>query len=136
MKSIMILIFLFSLLDARMHIYSLETKSEFLLELANKKLKTVQLDSTYGLGTNSKELEFSFEGLFFKNKNLKINVATSRVLSSKTDKLFKVKIKKYVAVTEVKRDNVYLGTVRWSNIAELNKGLSNISKSTLILSKK
>ena len=74
MKIFLILIVLLNLLDAKMNFYSLNTSSEFTMELPSKTLKKIELNSRYAIGVNSDVYNFDFNGLIFKNKDIKINI--------------------------------------------------------------
>jgi len=115
-------------MDAKMHFYTLKTKSNFLLEFPTKKVKNIELSANYSLGVNNALHHFDFQGYIFKNKEIKINIANLKVYATKNDRLYNIKIKKYSAVTEVNLNNKYLGKIQWNTIAQLNKGLSKLSK--------
>ncbi|NQY93737.1 MAG: hypothetical protein HRT43_06185 [Campylobacteraceae bacterium] len=129
MKIFLILIVLLNLLDAKMNFYSLNTSSEFTMELPSKTLKKIELNSRYAIGVNSDVYNFDFNGLIFKNKDIKINIANLKVYAAKSEKLYKVRIQKYLATTKVNLNNKYIGEFQWSNINELNKGLTKLTKS-------
>ena len=129
MKIFLILIVLLNLLDAKMNFYSLNTSSEFTMELPSKTLKKIELNSRYAIGVNSDVYNFDFNGLIFKNKDIKINIANLKVYAAKSEKIYKVRIQKYLATTKVNLNNKYIGEFQWSNINELNKGLTKLTKS-------
>ena len=118
-----------NLLNAKMNFYSLDTSSEFTMELPSKTLKKIELNSKYAIGVNSDAYNFNFNGLIFKNKDIKINIANLKVYAAKSEKLYKVRIQKYLATTKVNLNNKYIGEFQWSNINELNKGLTTLTKS-------
>jgi len=111
-----------------MNFYTLETSSEFLMELPSKNIKKVELNSKYGLGVNSNIYNFDFNGLIFKNKDLRINIANLKVYAAKSEKIYNIKVEKYTATTKVNLNNKFIGEFKWSNINELNKGLTNLTK--------
>ena len=129
MRLFLILIVFINLLDAKMNFYSLDTSSEFTMELPSKTLKKIELNSRYAIGVNSNVYNFDFSGLIFKNKDIKINIANLKVYALKSEKIYKVKIQKYLATTKVNLNNKYIGEFQWSNINELNKGLTKLTKS-------
>ena len=129
MKIILALIMLLSFLDAKMNFYTLETTSEFSMQLPSNNIKKVELKSKYGLGVNSNVYNFDFNGLIFKNKDLRINIANLKVYAVKSEKVYKIKVQKYTARTKVNLNNKFIGEFQWSNINELNKGLTSLTKS-------
>ena len=130
MKILLFLILILNLVDAKMHVYSLKTKSEFLLEFPSKKLKKLNLYGTYGLGVNDLSHKFDFRGYIFKNRDFRINISNLKVFAAKSEKIYKIKIKKYLAVTEVNLDNKLIGKIKWTNLDELNNGLNSLSTNT------
>jgi len=117
-----------SVVNAKMNFYTLSTTSEFLMELPSKTIKKVELKSQYGLGVNSEIYNFDFNGLIFKNNNMRINIANLKVYALKSDKLYKVKVQKYTATTKVNLNNKFVGEFQWSSIRELNSGLTQLTK--------
>jgi len=128
MKFILALMIMLSSLGAKMNFYTLESTSEFSMQLPSKNIKKIELNSKYGLGVNSNVYNFDFNGLIFKNKDFKINIGNLKVYAVKSDKVYKVKVQKYTARTKVNLNNKFIGEFQWSNISELNKGLTNLTK--------
>ncbi len=128
MKLLLIILVFFNVLSAKMNFYTLNTTSEFVMELPSKTLRKIELSSQYGLGVNSEIYNFDFNGLIFKNNSLRINIANLKVYALKSDKLYKVKIQKYMATTKVNLNNKFIGKFQWSSIKELNKGLTQLTK--------
>ncbi len=128
MKLLLIIMALMSVLNGKMNFYTLSTTSEFLMELPSKTIKKVELKSQYGLGVNSEIYNFDFNGLIFKNNNMRINIANLKVYALKSDKLYKVKVQKYTATTKVNLNNKFVGEFQWSSIRELNSGLTQLTK--------
>jgi len=119
---------LMSVLNGKMNFYTLSTTSEFLMELPSKTIKKVELKSQYGLGVNSEVYNFDFNGLIFKNNNMRINIANLKVYALKSEKLYKVKVQKYTATTKVNLNNKFVGEFQWTSIKELNSGLTQLTK--------
>ncbi len=117
-----------SVLNGKMNFYTLSTTSEFLMELPSKTIKKVELKSQYGLGVNSEVYNFDFNGLIFKNNNMRINIANLKVYALKSEKLYKVKVQKYTATTKVNLNNKFVGEFQWTSIKELNSGLIQLTK--------
>ncbi len=128
MKLLLIIMVFMSVVNAKMNFYTLSTTSEFLMELPSKTIKKVELKSQYGLGVNSEIYNFDFNGLIFKNNNMRINIANLKVYALKSDKLYKVKVQKYTATTKVNLNNKFVGEFQWSSIRELNSGLTQLTK--------
>jgi len=128
MKLLLIIMILITALNAKMNFYTLNTTSEFLMELPSKTIKKVELKSQYGLGVNSEVYNFDFNGLIFKNNNMRINIANLKVYALKSEKLYKVKVQKYTATTKVNLNNKFVGEFQWSSIKELNNGLIQLTK--------
>ena len=68
MKIFFLIFMLISFMDAKMHFYTLKTKSNFLLEFPTKKVKNIELSANYSLGVNNALHHFDFQGYIFKNK--------------------------------------------------------------------
>jgi len=128
MKLLLIIMALMSVLNGKMNFYTLSTTSEFLMELPSKTIKKVELKSQYGLGVNSEVYNFDFNGLIFKNNNMRINIANLKVYALKSEKLYKVKVQKYTATTKVNLNNKFVGEFQWTSIKELNSGLIQLTK--------
>jgi len=128
MKLLLIIMALMSVLNGKMNFYTLSTTSEFLMELPSKTIKKVELKSQYGLGVNSEIYNFDFNGLIFKNNNMRINIANLKVYALKSEKLYKVKVQKYTATTKVNLNNKFVGEFQWTSIKELNSGLTQLTK--------
>ena len=128
MKLLLIIMALMSVLNGKMNFYTLSTTSEFLMELPSKTIKKVELKSQYGLGVNSEVYNFDFNGLIFKNNNMRINIANLKVYALKSEKLYKVKVQKYTATTKVNLNNKFVGEFQWTSIKELNSGLTQLTK--------
>jgi len=128
MKYFLCLLLLFSFIHAETHIYKFKTNSTFLIELPSKVEKQTTLNSSYRLVVKNTNHNFDFKGHIFRNDKIKINIFTLKVYSSKINKLYNLKVKRYKAITEVKLDGIYIGKVYWSSINEFNKGLTKLSK--------
>ena len=46
----------------------------------------------------------------------------------RNEKIYNIKVEKYTATTKVNLNNKFIGEFKWSNINELNKGLTNLTK--------
>lgn len=126
---IFLLLFIFlNVLNAKIYIYSLKTKSTFSLELPTKVEKKIKLNASYGLGVNIAEHKFDLKGHIFKNNIIKINISNLKVYSVEKNREFNIKVKEYSAITEVNLDDKLIGKIKWSSLSELNNGLTQLSK--------
>ena len=132
MKPILFILILVNLLNAKMYIYSFETKSLFSVELPSKVEKKLKLNARYSMGVRNAAHDFDLQGQVFKNRIVKVNMSNLKVYSVKNNKQYNIKVKSFKAITKVSLNNKYIGKVKWNSVSQLNSALTQLAKNHLI----